>query len=372
MPRHGSAAGFVARPGVVVPVNISAQTAYADNYSTGLSIAKPLFAGFRFWNSMELKRQNFELAKAKYEDIKRQIYSSTVTSFYYLFILKENILLMGDMDKRLKDRMDYTKANFKAGASAQYDSIRAEVAYRNNRPQLLKISNSYVIAKKDLCNTIGAESATNTEFIGNLTDSTNIQISISEDEALPLAFSNDINLITLDYTVKNLNLSREIANSARMPVLAAFFNDKYAYGVEGFTATNRSWFNSWNAGLQLSIPLDTLLPFSKTACNIEESGQNIQKMELLRHQLKDGIVLRVENLLLQIDLAKQSIESQAETLNQAKLGLEIANNRYNAGASSLLDVTDAEVSYSQSKLAYLQALYDYFSSTVQLRRLLGM
>jgi outer membrane protein len=358
-------------PNTVYPVSISAQMVYADNYGTSLSITKLLFSGFRFMNSMKIKKKNYKLAREKLEDMKRQISSATAISFYYLFLLKENIKLTTDLDKNLKDRMNYTRANFNAGMATQYNSIRAEVAYKNNHPVLLKVSNAYLSAKMDFCNSIGIKDYVNTYFSGDLSDCKNIQLQISEAEAIPLALSSDINLKTIDSAIETLKLSREITASTRSPVLSAFFNDKYVYGLENFLAAGRTWFNLWNVGIQISIPLDTLLPVSKTAFNLTEWEQNIKKAELARQQSIDGITLKVRNLIMQIDQTKQAIEGQFETVNQAKLGLEIAGSQYKEGASSLLDVNDAEVAYAQSQVVYQQAMYDYFCSVTQLKRLIG-
>ncbi len=359
------------KPGVTVPYYISAQTVYGDNYSSSLSITKPLFAGFRLWNSMEMKRLNLEMTKAKYDDARKQVAAYITTSFYNLFLLKEKINLTADLNRNLKNRLDYTTDNFKAGAVSKFDMIRAEVAYKHYQPVLEKLTNVYIAAKMDFCNSIGQKDYENIEFIGSLMDSTNMLIDVTVDEAIPLTLSNDISMISLDFTIKTLKLAKDIASSAGYPVVSAFFNDKYAYGMENFIATNRSWFNSWTAGIQVSIPLDSLLPVSKAAYNADEAEQNIKKMELAKEQLSDGITLQVRNLFMTIDQAKNSIDSQYDTLNQSKLGLEIANNRYKEGTSSLLDVTDAEVSYAQSQVDYLQAIYDYFSSVIQLKRLTG-
>ncbi|MFN4217571.1 MAG: TolC family protein [Brevinematales bacterium] len=48
----------------------------------------------------------------------------------------------------------------------------------------------------------------------------------------------------------------------------------------------------------------------------------------------------------------------------------MANDRYKKGYISSLDVTDAETSYSQAQLNYLQSLYDYVNSVVKLKQLL--
>ena len=41
------------------------------------------------------------------------------------------------------------------------------------------------------------------------------------------------------------------------------------------------------------------------------------------------------------------------------------------GTLSMLEVNDAEVTYLNAQLAYLQAIYEYFSSTLQVLKLLG-
>jgi outer membrane protein TolC len=351
---------------------ITDQPVFSDNYSGSASISKPLFAGFRLWNSLKLKKVGLDLAKAKYEDAKRDLTARVTTGFYNLFLLRENLRLTSDFDRSLKDRLDSTRDIVKAGLAAEFDMVRAEVAYKRNQPVLRKMENAVTAAKLDFCDTIGVADPDGVEFVGNLLDSTNIRPETTGEESLALAISNDVNLKSLDASIESLRISADIAAGSRYPVVSAFFKDSLDWADAGIAATNRSWVNSWNTGIQVSMALDTLLPFSKTAYTVEETSRSVEKALLARKQVVEGIELRVKTLLMQIDQARESIDSQADTLRQAKIALDIANSHYKAGTASSLDVNDAEDSYNQTQVSYLQAVYDYFSSVIQLRRLTGV
>ncbi len=368
----GVPTGEVVPVPMFVPTGVTTnQTAFQDNYSLGLSITKPLFTGFKIWNNTKIKRLNYELAKQKYEDKKREIITSISTSFYNLLLLKENIRVMSELDRSLKERWNYAESAYKAGIVSEYDKIRAEVAYKNNQPNIIKINNAYKTAKISFLNQIGITNYDEVELYGNILDSTNIVVDISYEDALQKAISNDINLKSIEISIETLKISKEINNSSKYPTIAAFFNYKFDYKKEKSSDEDRKWLDSWNAGLQLSMPIDPWIPVSKVNYANTEIEENIKKLELTKKQITDGIILQVQNIFLQIAQSKELITSQSENVRQAKLGLDIANRKYKAGASSTLEVTDAEVSYNQAQLNYLQAIYEYFSNELQLKKIIG-
>ncbi len=368
----GTPTGEVVPVPMFVPTGvITNQTAFQDNYGIGLSITKPIFTGFKLINNSKIKKLNYELSKQKYEDKKREITTSISTTFYNLLLLKENIRVINELDRSLKERWNYAESAYKAGIVSEYDKIRAEVAYKNNQPNLIKINNGYKTAKINFLNQIGLTNYDQVELYGNILDSTNIVVDISFEEALQRAISNDINLKSIEISIETLKITKEINAASKYPTVAAFFNYKYDYKKEKSTDENRKWIDSWSTGIQLSMPIDPWIPTSKTQYTDAEISENIKKLELTKKQIIDGISLQVKNIFLQIEQSKELITSQSESVRQAKLGLNIANRRYRSGASSTLEVTDAEVSYNQAQLNYLQAIYEYFSNELQLKKIIG-
>lgn len=359
--------------GLTFPVTetVKLTNAYYDNWSLGLTVAKPLFMGMRLGNSYRLRQWNVELSRMKLRDKELEIEAQVRTSFYNLFLLQENIRLTLDMDKSLRERLSYTRANYNAGLVSDYDIIRADVQYKNNLPKISRVSNAYRTSVTAFRNLIGDNGPEEVRFIGSLVEATNIRVpALEREKALERALSNDINLRVIDITLETLILTRSIAEAGRYPQLSAFFSWKLDYKKTNTYDTERSWNGSWNTGLQLSVPLDDWLPVSRTANAALETGELIEKTRLSRRQLVEGITLQLDTLLLQVEESRDNIKSQSELVRQARRGYDIANERYRFGTSSSLEVTDAEVSYNQAQLTYLQSIYEYYSSVVRLSRML--
>ena len=57
---------------------------------------------------------------------------------------------------------------------------------------------------------------------------------------------------------------------------------------------------------------------------------------------------------------------------QATENLDIANGRYSAGVGSPVEVTDAQVAYTNAKTTYIQALSDYKVAQASLEKAMGI
>jgi outer membrane protein TolC len=345
---------------------------YMDNYSAGLSVNKTLFSGFKYLNSWRLKQINLDITQKKFEDKKREVVSGTLSSFYNLFLLRENISLSEQQNITLSNQQRNVEMNYVNGTATEYDKIRVQVLNTYNRPRLLSVQNAYRTAKMAFCDSLGIKDYDQVEFVGNLLDSTNLTMENEDENTLiAQAISNDINLKALDYTIETMKITREINDGTKYPSLAAFFNFKDDYTKDSILDVDRRWITSWTTGLQLNIPVDDWLPVSRTANMVSETEANIRKSVDMRDQMRDSIALQVRSLLMQLEVSKVNISSQMEGMSQAKLGLDVANKRYNAGATPASEIIDSEFSYTQAQAAYLQAIYDYYSSVLKLKRMIG-
>ena len=177
-------------------------------------------------------------------------------------------------------------------------------------------------------------------------------------------------MLSIDYALKIIDLNKKVNEGSYYPTLSAAFSFQDAYKRQ-FSDTVQNWWPSWTAGLQLSYALDTFIPISKTSKTDQELDETIKKNKFARQEISDGLTLQVKTLLLQLDQSKQSIISGQKGLRQAQLVLKLANDQYQAGQASSLNLTDAEAAYTQAMQNYLQAVYGYFSSILRLKRLIG-
>jgi outer membrane protein TolC len=364
---------YAATPaGIVYPISMSQlSNAFPNNYSMGVTISKALFLGFRNLDAMEIKEINLELAKKQYEDEKEAIKYSTETAFYTLILDEENIKLTTDLDRLLSNQLISSRINYQEGISSQYDYVSVEVQYMNNLPKVIQAKNAFKVGLITLCYLIGIKDTSNVTFIGNLMDYTNIIFTnTNEYDIMTNVYSNSIGLMEIDAALKTLTYTKGINDANYDPSLSAFFNYQYNY-KRYFEDTTENWWPSWNVGLQLSLSVDSWIPISRPMKTDIEYDETIKKTLLSRESFIESLTVQVDTLLLQLDQSLQNLVSQKEGLRLSQIGLNIASQQFAAGQASSLDLINAETAYTQASQNYLQAIFDYFSSTLQLKRLMN-
>ena len=83
------------------------------------------------------------------------------------------------------------------------------------------------------------------------------------------------------------------------------------------------------------------------------------------------ILSDLQNQYLNLLLAEKQIQVAEESQLKANENLELAEGRYKAGVGTMLEVTDARVSWIQAENDRIQSLYDYKTARFKLERTLG-
>jgi outer membrane protein TolC len=76
-------------------------------------------------------------------------------------------------------------------------------------------------------------------------------------------------------------------------------------------------------------------------------------------------------VVLQLRRARERIDAQGKTVEQAQRGYSIATARYRSGAGTQLEVNDAQLALTQARVNRIQAVNDYLSASADLDQLLG-
>jgi outer membrane protein TolC len=84
------------------------------------------------------------------------------------------------------------------------------------------------------------------------------------------------------------------------------------------------------------------------------------------------VFLEVEQAYLTLRSAEEAIPTAKLGVEQAQENLDIANGRYAAGVGNPIEVTDAEVSLANARLAHILALYADKVAQANLEKAMGM
>lgn len=349
-----------------------------DTWSASASLSKTLFTGFRNWNTDKARDVNLQMQKDIYYDEKKNVDLNTKLNFYNTFVAQENYRVYLQQQMNYSNRMRETYVKYRNGQVSEYEYLNAKVQYETTKPQVVTLSNQYQSLKLTFIRQIGlTNAADDVDLIGSILDATNITLpDMAYDDLLTIIMNNNIELKNMSSNLEMLEYNRKVARSYLWPTLSASANvgvttvDKVKMENGTFTKNRGGEFN-WGVGFSLNYALDSLLPFSSTAKGAEEIELSIKQMEVSYEQLRDTIEVSSRDLISTARSQALNLQSQAENARTAAYALQMAQRQYRGGTISMLEVNDAEVVYLNAQLAYLQAIYEYFSSTLQVLKLLG-
>jgi outer membrane protein TolC len=126
--------------------------------------------------------------------------------------------------------------------------------------------------------------------------------------------------------------------------------------------------DGWILGVTLTVPLfDSLL----TVAEVSEAQATLQGLAAQEKDLRLQVALDVRRSVLELRRAEQSIRVSEQTVTSARENLDLAEGRYTAGVGNIIEVTDAQVSFSSARANSIQAVYSYKTALAQLERALG-
>ena len=349
----------------------------STTWSANATLSKTLFTGFKNWNTDKANDINLKMKKNSYYDNAKSVDLNTKLAFYNTFIAQENYKVYLQSQLNYSNRMNYNYIQYRNGQVSEYEYLNSKVQYENTKPQVVTLSNQYQSLKLTFIRQIGLTNiADEVELIGNILDATNIIIPDMEyDDLLTIIMNNNVELNNMENNLQMLEYNKKVARSYLWPTLTgnATVGVSKADKLRDYKGyVDRKGQFNWGVGFSLNYYLDSLLPFSSTAKAAEQIDLSIKQMELNYSQLRDTIEVSSRDLISTARSQALNLESQAENARTAAYALQMAERQYRGGSISMLEVNDAEVTYLNAQLSYLQAIYEYLSSALQVLKLLGI
>ena len=252
-----------------------------------------------------------------------------------------------------------TKAFYTVGTRAQFDVTKAEVDLANANVDLIRGRNQVRVQRLQLENAMGVHPEG--EF--HVQDISEIEpFDMPMDSTIHIAYAERPELLAARARVSANEALVSAAWSQHLPTLSAF-------GTLTYSNYNLPLFGRWNAGVTLSFPI--FLGFSLNAqVNQAEANAEIARSNL--DLLLESTRLDVEQNYLGLKEARERITATQKLVEEAEQGLNLAERQYAAGVGTALEVTDAQLTLSNARIARIQALSDYSSSLVRLKNAMGV
>ena len=263
-----------------------------------------------------------------------------------------------------EEHLRIAQVQFKAGVSARFDVIRAEVDVANNKQNLISTTNAVMIATSVLNNTLGIDVNAPTK-VQNV--ALTVRSAVPEGDIgrnTEIAYKSRPEVLQSQVTVKLNQQAVNLNKRGLWPTLVGSATSGWS-GSGGLASPTEF---PWTAGLMLNIPI---WDGGATKAKVEQSKSDLDIAGFQLEQLKLGVALEVRSQLLNLNEAAERVSTAAENVKQAEEALRLAQVRYQSGISTAVEVTDAEVSLRLTRMIEVNANFDYLVALARLERAVG-
>jgi outer membrane protein len=252
---------------------------------------------------------------------------------------------------------DQIEALFKSKLRSQLDFSFASVNLAQAKLLLLDATNNLDATLAALSAVLGYPTVHNFQLIEDTTQVTSPPGNVND--LISSAFSMRPEILALDFQYR----SAEKFQSAEHDL---FYPTIQAVGVVGDTPVRNPALSNWYGavGVNVGIPLFNGFLYSAKS---REAHLKTQAAQDRMRDLQNRISRDVRTSWLNANTAYQRVTVTQQLLDQANLGLDLAQTRYKLGLSSIVELSQAQLQQTQAQIGSAQAGYDYRLALAMLR-----
>jgi outer membrane protein TolC len=309
----------------------------------------------------ELKRARAEFESATASEVQARFTTALLTEADFYNVLAESELLRVAAERvsRAQEQLAVARARVVSGAAVRTDSLQLLLELTRASVDLLRQQASLRVARVQLGRRVGVPGPVDATLEG-LPDA---DLPISEDSAVAEALAQGPAYRIAVAEERAANAAHKAAIGVFLPEIDLFASIQ-AFDEKFFpSATSRS---IW--GFQVSLPIwndgqrEIALTRAKTNRDFARAVRRDTELAVRR----DAIEAYQAYVT-----ARASAELARQAVVVAQENLDVQQNRYRAGATTILDLLSAQVSLSEAEAGLVQALYATRLSLAGLEAILG-
>ena len=373
-------------------LSFGADNTIAAAAEVGLPLVMPAV-----WRSIKMTKIQMENAVEQARASRIDMVNAVKKAYYNILLAEQSLAVLRSSEAMVSQTVDQTRVQYEHGLASEYNLLTAEVQLSNLQPSIIQTANSIDVAKRLLKMYLSLPENVDIALVGTLDDFRDAILNGGEE--LSTDVSENSTLKQLDIQSELLQQNLKLTQTSRMPTLVAF--GQFAYsgndmqrpdfsammgggaaggatgGATGTTpdagtaeAVKKSfyWQHPISVGLSLSVPI-----FSgfKNTNKVKQVRNQIRQLEIQREYVAKSTDVQVRTAINNLLTAREKMFANEKTVAQAQKAYDISNTRYKAGAGTILELNSSELSLTQAKLNYSQAIYDYISAKADYDQIVG-
>ena len=336
----------------------------AWSYSKGWNASLQLFDGGQRWYNYKAASANVDAFAANDVAAQFNVALSVKQQYYAALAARESESAANRQLEQARENLKVAQLKVIAGTATRSDSLRAAIQVANAHLAILTAQNNVRVANAALTRLVGST----TQVTTVAADTADVaMIVIDSVEFATLAEEGP----TVRQAAAQLAAARSSHAAARtpyLPTLSASYRSNMNNSNDRFTWGGGPTSSSNNLSFNLSYPLFNNYAREQT---LTVARVNEANAEATYRDARLGQQQALTQLIGTLRTAQERVQIQLVTIASAEEDVRVQKQRYDLGASTLLDVLTSQSTLDNARAALIQARFDARTTKAQIEALVG-
>jgi outer membrane protein len=333
--------------------------ASTDGFSLSASSSISLFSGFSNVATLAGARATLESQEYSFERTRQTVVFNVVSNYLNLILAEETIRIREEDVAAQQKLFEQIEEFVRVGTRAVSDLYNQQATLANAEAQLLNAQSNFQVNKTRLIQVLYLDPLGDYRFLApEAADlSLNVRQYVPQDLLLS-AFERRSDLRAQELAIDAAEQGIRSAKSGRLPSLSlsSSAGSSYSSARDSDFSTQLEDNRSERISLNLSVPIFNRFNNRR---NIESSKVQFANARLDLENLQQNVAIEVRQAYLDYQTAVKRLEVTEKSLKAADQALQVEQERYNVGASTLVELTQSRSRFVDSASQRAQAVFQF-------------
>ena len=339
-----------------------------DSFNMGASSSLNIFNGFADVASLAQARMNLEAQEYDYDRTRQTIVFNVITNYLNVILTEERLAIRQEDMAAQQLLLDQIEEFVNAGVRAVSDLYTQQATSAASEAQVLNAESSFQVAKSRLIQTLQLDPLGDYEFAAPDPDDIPLGVRQYDPQSLMVdAFESRSDLRAQESAIEAATQGIRVAKAGYLPSLS--FSGSYRTSFSSRSGDFRDGEfietpfsdqlgdnQSKTLSFNLSIPL-----FNRLAVKTNVESRRVQYANALLdlEAMQQSVALDIRQAYYDYQTGVKQLDVTAKQLRAAEQALEVEQERYNVGASTLVELTQSRARYTDASSGRAQAIFQF-------------
>lgn len=335
------------------------------NANWGVSLSQQIL-NFSLFNAVSIAKTAEDMAVTGVEISRKDVIAQTATLYYNVQVLEYTIEQFGESIALLEKTRRMMEACLDNGIVRKIDSDQIQVSKINLETEKMNLELALEVQKKLLKLQMGYDM--NSDLQLEKLNITEMEEQIFKEDLNSFSAYDQLPYKLVKKQQDMLTYQKKSAVSETLPTIVLSGQYSHNYLGDDFHGPTYQHFPVSMLMLNLKVPIFTGL--SKNA-KIKKADIELQKSQRDETQVVQSLNMAYSNARRQLDQSRLVVDTQRKNKELAQEVMSVTERNYGEGLSSLSDMLNANSSFIEAELNYVNALNNCITAYIDLKRVEG-